>query len=145
MSVFIIVERNWRSRQENKAPERLWKRSSISLGDIRFLNLDVDVYTSSKALSAPIYGAQYDFSGLGFPISIFSPFRKWISNMSSQISTPNVSFHYCGTELEVAAREQSTGKIMKAKLDFIGWYPVPEFTRVHTCIYNKASLIVFLL
>ena len=32
----------------------------------------------------------------------------------------NVSFHYCGTELEVAAREQSTGKIMKAKFDFIG-------------------------
>jgi hypothetical protein len=50
---------------------------------------DVDVYTSSKALSAPIYGAQYDFSGLGL-------------------------------ELEVAAREQSTGKIMKAKFDFIG-------------------------
>jgi hypothetical protein len=32
----------------------------------------------------------------------------------------NVSFHYCGTELEVAAREQNTGKIMKAKFDFIG-------------------------
>lgn len=32
----------------------------------------------------------------------------------------NVSFHYCGTELEVAAREEKSRKIMKAKFDFLG-------------------------
>lgn len=32
----------------------------------------------------------------------------------------NVSFHYCGTELEVAAREEKTRRTMKAKFDFLG-------------------------
>ncbi|XP_076117720.1 heat shock 70 kDa protein 12A-like [Mytilus galloprovincialis] len=74
----------------------------------------LEVYAST--CESPAFVTEDSCTYLGSLVIQLSPDAN--DKMKEQLI--NVSFHYCGTELEVAAREEKTRNVMKAKFDFIG-------------------------